>query len=78
MPVLTDSPAWQALVAHHAEIKDAHLRILFADDPGRAERSSAEGAGLFLDYSKNRVTEPKLSHDASTNALIERYRRLRG
>ena len=39
------------------QIKDAHLRKLFADDPGRAERFSAEGAGLFLDYSKNRITD---------------------
>jgi glucose-6-phosphate isomerase len=54
---LTDTPAWQALAAHHAKIKDAHLRQLFADDPGRAARFSAEGAGLFLDYSKNRITE---------------------
>lgn len=50
----TSSLAWQALVAHHAGIKDVHLRRLLADDPGRAERLSTEGAGLFLDYSKNR------------------------
>ena len=54
---LINSPAWQALEAHHAKIKDAHLRQLFADDASRAARFSAEGAGLFLDYSKNRVTE---------------------
>jgi len=60
MSTLTDSPAWQALIAHHAGIKDAHLRTLFADDPGRAERFSAEGAGLFLDYSKNRITDETL------------------
>jgi glucose-6-phosphate isomerase len=53
---LTHSSAWQALSAHHERIKDVHLRTLFADDPGRAERFSAEGAGLFLDYSKNRIT----------------------
>ena len=53
---LTHSPAWQALSAHQHRIKDVHLRTLFADDPGRAERFSAEGAGLFLDYSKNRIT----------------------
>ena len=51
---------WQALAAHHAQIKDVHLRTLFADDPGRAERFSAEGAGLFLDYSKNRITDETL------------------
>ena len=54
---LTESAAWRALQAHHAAIKDAHLRTLFADDPGRAARFTAEGAGLTLDYSKNRITE---------------------
>jgi glucose-6-phosphate isomerase len=56
MTALAGSPAWRALIAHHAAIKDVHLRNLFADDPGRAKRLSAEGAGLFLDYSKNRIT----------------------
>jgi glucose-6-phosphate isomerase len=56
MAALTDSSAWRALIAHHAQIQDLHLRTLFADDPGRAERFCAEGAGLFLDYSKNRIT----------------------
>jgi glucose-6-phosphate isomerase len=57
MTALTATPAWQALAAHHAQIKDLHLRKLFADDPGRAERLSVEGGGLFLDYSKNRITD---------------------
>jgi glucose-6-phosphate isomerase len=57
---LRELPAWRALAAHHAEIRDVHLRSLFADDPGRAERMSAEAAGLFLDYSKNRVTDVTL------------------
>jgi glucose-6-phosphate isomerase len=57
MSTLTASSAWQALTAHHAHIKDTHLRTLFADDPGRAERYAIEGAGLFLDYSKNRITD---------------------
>ena len=60
MTAVTATPAWQALSAHHAQIKDVHLRTLFADDPGRAERFSAEGAGLFLDYSKNRITDETL------------------
>ena len=60
MTALTATPSWQALTAHHAQIKDLHLRGLFADDPGRAERFSAEGAGLFLDYSKNRITDETL------------------
>jgi glucose-6-phosphate isomerase len=49
--------AWQALEAHHERIQNLHLRRLFADDSARAERFSAEGAGLFLDYSKNRITD---------------------
>ena len=57
MTALTASSTWQALTAHHADIQDLHLRTLFADDPGRAKRFSAEGAGLFLDYSKNRITD---------------------
>ncbi len=54
---LTQSPAWRALQAHHAAIKDTHLRTLFADDLGRAARFTVESAGLVLDFSKNRITE---------------------
>jgi glucose-6-phosphate isomerase len=61
MTALNLLPAWQALIAHHAKIKDVHLRKLFADDPGRAERFSVEGASLFLDYSKNRITDETIS-----------------
>jgi glucose-6-phosphate isomerase len=50
-------PAWQALEQHQAEIGDVHLRTLFAGDPDRGERLTAEAAGLYLDYSKNRVTD---------------------
>ena len=53
---LMSSAAWQALGVHHAGIAETHLRTLFADDPHRAERFSAEAAGLFLDYSKNCIT----------------------
>jgi glucose-6-phosphate isomerase len=60
MTALTATPSWRALAAHHVQIKDMHLRTLFADDPGRAERFCAEGAGLFLDYSKNRITDETL------------------
>jgi len=60
MTTLTATPAWTALAAHHEQVKDVHLRTLFADDPGRAERFSVEGAGLFLDYSKNRITQETL------------------
>ena len=50
-------PEWKALLAHHRKVKDAHLRDLFATDPERANRLTADGAGLFLDYSKHRVTD---------------------
>ena len=56
-PTLTESSAWQALQQHHAEVADLHLRELFAADPQRGEKLTASGAGLFLDYSKNRVTD---------------------
>jgi glucose-6-phosphate isomerase len=58
---LTIRPAWQALERHYAEIEKVHLRELFARDPGRGERLTAEGAGLFLDYSKNRITEETMA-----------------
>jgi glucose-6-phosphate isomerase len=54
---LPERKAWQALRRHHAVIKGQHLRELFASDPERGERLTAEAAGLYLDYSKNRVTE---------------------
>jgi glucose-6-phosphate isomerase len=53
---LTQRPAWQALAEHCASIRDLHLRQLFSEDPQRGERLNAEGAGIYLDYSKNRVT----------------------
>ena len=49
--------AWNALAAHHQSVRDLHLRQLFADDPKRGERMSAEAVGLYLDYSKNRITD---------------------
>jgi glucose-6-phosphate isomerase len=57
---LTTRPAWKALGEHHAQVKGLHLRQLFAADPARGERLTAEAAGLFLDYSKNRVTDDTL------------------
>jgi len=53
---LTTRPTWKALEAHYETIRGLHLRGLFADDPSRGERLTAQGAGLYLDYSKNRVT----------------------
>ena len=54
---LTKRPAWKALIEHHQRIRNVHLRELFASDPQRGERLTAEAAGLYLDYSKNRVTD---------------------
>jgi glucose-6-phosphate isomerase len=54
---LRDRPAWRALEKHYGELEGKHLRELFAEDATRGERLVAEGAGLFLDYSKNRITE---------------------
>ena len=56
MKPLTDTPAWHALQKHHTEVAGLHLRELFAADPKRAGTFSAEACGLFLDYSKNRIT----------------------
>jgi len=57
---LTKLHAWKALQTHHDETRDLHLRELFAEDPARGERLIAEAEGLFLDYSKNRITEETL------------------
>src|SRR5262249_30622787 len=59
-PSLTRRPEWTALADHYAKIPDTHLRTLFAEDPRRGERLTAEGANLYLDYSKNRVTDETL------------------
>src|SRR3954468_4175806 len=52
--------AWKALAAHYKKVSKLHLRSLFADDPGRGERLALEAVGLYLDYSKNRVTDETL------------------
>jgi glucose-6-phosphate isomerase len=57
---LTARPAWRALREHHRRVADLHLRDLFAADPARGERLTAEGAALYLDYSKNRVVDETL------------------
>jgi len=56
-PALRQVPAWSQLQDHHEQIRDAHLRDLFAADANRGERLVAEGAGLYLDFSKNRITD---------------------
>jgi glucose-6-phosphate isomerase len=57
---LTERPEWRALVGHRGQIERMHLRELFAADPSRGERLVGEAAGLYLDYSKNRVTDETL------------------
>jgi glucose-6-phosphate isomerase len=57
---VTAGPAWKALEAHHQKVRALHLRDLFADDPKRGERMAAEGAGIYLDYSKNLITDETL------------------
>jgi glucose-6-phosphate isomerase len=57
---LTKDPAWKALAEHAREMRDVHLGKLFADDAGRGERLAAEAEGIYLDYSKNRITDETL------------------
>jgi glucose-6-phosphate isomerase len=57
---LATRPAWQALAAHFESMRDAHLRNLFANDPGRGERMTLEAVGIHLDYSKNRIIDETL------------------
>ncbi|HEX6277427.1 MAG TPA: glucose-6-phosphate isomerase, partial [Polyangiaceae bacterium] len=61
-PPLTSLPEWQALERHFEALEGKHLRDLFADDPGRAERFTLEAAGVRVDYSKHRVTSETLAH----------------
>jgi glucose-6-phosphate isomerase len=72
---LTARPAWMALKTHYEDMRARHLRTLFADDATRGERLIAEGAGIFLDYSKNRVTDETmtlLTRLAEASGLRER------
>lgn len=57
---LEERPSWKALGEHHRKIRDLHLRELFARDPERGERFACEAAGIYLDYSKNRITDETL------------------
>jgi glucose-6-phosphate isomerase len=58
---LTERPTWNALAAHYDGVARLHLRKIFADDPKRGERMTAEAASLYLDYSKNRITDETLT-----------------
>src|SRR6266571_4300421 len=57
---IDETAEWTALERHAATVRERHLRELFAADPARAERMTAEAAGLLLDYSKNRITHQTL------------------
>ena len=75
MSELRESRAWRNLAAHHGEIAGRHLRELFDADPDRGTRLTAESAGLYLDYSKNRITDETvelLVGLASERGLAER------
>jgi len=60
-PALTERPAWKALAQHRQQMGDLHLRQIFHADPDRGQRLTAEAAGLYLDYSKHRVTDETLA-----------------
>jgi glucose-6-phosphate isomerase len=74
---LTARPAWKALTVHYHDVRDVHLRELFASDPTRGERLTAEAVGLYLDYSKNRVTDEtvtllvRLAEESGLRAQID-------
>ncbi|MBK9941824.1 MAG: glucose-6-phosphate isomerase [Kouleothrix sp.] len=74
---LTERPAWQALARHYESIRTVHLRELFAGDPQRGERMAVEALGLYIDYSKHRVTDEtirllvQLAHEAGLRAQID-------
>lgn len=77
MSMLTNSPAWKALAAHHQEIQSIHMRDWFAQDSGRFERFSLRFGNILFDYSKNRITEKTMSllfdlaRQANLNEKIE-------
>ncbi len=60
MSALTESPAWQSLLEHRREIETLHLRTLFAQDPERSRRLSAQASGVLLDYSRQKITDRSL------------------
>ena len=77
MSKLTDSQEWKALEAHAEVAKTWHMKELFAKDPARAEKFSAEACGLFLDYSKNIITDETMAklQDLLKSAGFEDMRR---
>src|SRR5215472_2424196 len=76
MSALVESPAWQALKKHHAQMREVHMRTLFAEDPTRFTRFSRKVGDLFVDYSKNRVNDEtmKLLFALARQAKLEEWR----
>src|ERR1041384_5602053 len=74
---ITERVAWNALAAHYQNVRELHLRKLFADDPTRGQRMTVDAIGLFLDYSKNRVTDEtlqllvQLAHESGLRERID-------
>src|ERR1700730_12095954 len=74
---LTARPSWKALESNYQKVRQSHLRQLYADDPKRGQRLSLEAVGLYLDYSKNRVTDEtlklllQLAEEAGLRARID-------
>ena len=74
---LIQCPAWKALETHFQKIRNLHLRDLFASDPGRGGRLTVEAVGIYLDYSKNRITDEtpkllvKLAEESGLRARID-------
>ena len=77
MSPVTETPEWRALAAHHEEVRELHLRDLFAADAERGERLTVEAEGVYLDYSKNRITDEtvrlllELAHRAGLRDRID-------
>ena len=76
MGTLTSSPAWKALTKHKTAMEKVHMRDLFAKDPERFDKMSREACGIFVDFSKNRITDEtmKLLLDLATQADVDGWR----
>ena len=78
MPPLRGRSAWALLEKHYQKIKDVHLRQLFADDSERGTRLAVEAAGVYLDYSKNRITDETLRLLLAARSRVRAERPYRG
>src|SRR5882757_5273935 len=77
VPALRMRPAWESLEKHYQKVEGLHLRQLFAEDPKRGEKLAVEAAGIYLDYSKNRITDEtlrlllRLAHESGLRDRID-------